>query len=68
MALRCTSVAIAPTAPSVFGTLKREPSRAAVSTLEAVAMALGAMMHGDEQRILPVRRRRLGPASEPPGR
>jgi len=53
---RCTRVAVKPTAPSIFGEIKREPSTTAVSTMEAVAMALGELLHDDSAYYLKVRR------------
>ena len=50
----CTRITVSPPAPSIFGELKREPSVSAVSTAEAAALALGALLHGEEQCYLPV--------------
>ena len=57
IARACRPITVTPTAPSVLGSLKREPSATATSTMEAVAMALGALLHGDEQSVLTVGRR-----------
>lgn len=55
LALHTLPVQITDTEASVFGEIKREPKEHFLSTMEAVAKALGGLLTGDENSILPVR-------------